>query len=237
MYVVCDASQLEWRSILQLSQDLVGIEEVLAKADAHSLNQVAFNLPSRLIAKIYLFRTIFRGSGWSFANDANFMHVSANPKYWDAVNEKFFAKYHGIDACHKVWAESVVNHGVIHGPLGRSWTIGVDYDKWGNLKIPWTMLSNYPVQGVSADVMMIARISANKRLKASGIPFKWRITIHDSLGVDTEEKYVEDIAAIFEGVFADLPKNIKNLFGYIWNVPMACETKYGMNLKEMTKVK
>src|SRR5687768_13315743 len=113
MLIQCDASQLEWRTILQLAQDEVGIQEVLAKADAHSLNQKAFELPSRLIAKIYLFRTIFRGSGWSFANDPDFMHVSADPKYWDKVNEKFFAKYVGIDKCHKKWAEEVIKNGVI----------------------------------------------------------------------------------------------------------------------------
>jgi len=236
MLIQCDASQLEWRTILQLAKDEVGIQEVLAKADAHSLNQVAFNLPSRLIAKIYLFRTIFRGSGWSFANDPDFMHVSANPKYWDEVNEKFFAKYWGIDRCHQRWKDEVVKHGVIHGPMGRSWSIGLKRDYKGEIKIPWTTLSNYPVQGTGADVMMLARISANKRLKKSGISFLWRVTVHDSLVVDTHEKYVQDIAAIFDSVFADVPKNIKKVFGYEWIVPMACESKYGLDMKNMHKI-
>ena len=187
MLIQCDAAQLEWRTILQLSQDEVGIQEVLAKADAHSLNQVAFNLPSRLIAKIYLFRTIFRGSGWSFANDPDFMHVSSDPKFWDKVNEKFFAKYHGIAACHERWKDDVLRQGRIDGPLGRSWSISLRrHEKTGELKIPWTLLSNYPVQGTGADVMMIARISADKRLKKYKIPFKWRSTVHDSFKVNIQ---------------------------------------------------
>lgn len=237
MLIQCDASQLEWRTILQLAQDEVGIEEVLAKADAHSLNQVAFNLPSRLIAKIYLFRTIFRGSGWSFANDPDFMHVSANPKYWDEVNEKFFAKYYGIDRCHQKWKDDVLAHGVIQGPLGRAWTIGMRRnERTGELKIPWTLLSNYPVQGTGADVMMFARLSSHKRIKKAGIPCKFISTVHDSIVLDTHERYVQDIAEIFNGVFADIPKNIKNVFGYNWNVPMACECKAGHNMKEMSKI-
>jgi hypothetical protein len=46
----------EWRTILELSRDPVGIQEVMNKEDTHALNQVAFSLPSRLISKIYLFR-------------------------------------------------------------------------------------------------------------------------------------------------------------------------------------
>jgi hypothetical protein len=54
MLVQCDASQLEWRTILQLAQDEVGIAEIVGGEDTHSKNEKAVNLPSRLIAKIYL---------------------------------------------------------------------------------------------------------------------------------------------------------------------------------------
>lgn len=145
MLISCDAAQLEWRTILELSGDKVGIQEVLENQDAHSLNQQAFDLPSRFIAKIYLFRTIFRGSGYSFANDPAFMHVSTSPKYWDAVGEKFFAKYHGIDSCHKRWAEIVVRGEPIVGPLGREWVFNTR-DRQGQFFIPWTTLTNYPVK-------------------------------------------------------------------------------------------
>lgn len=111
-----DGSQLEWRVALQLSDEDVGRQEVINGEDAHSLNQVAFTLPTRHIAKIYLFRTIFRGSGWSFANDNDFMHVSANPKYWDVVNVKFYKKYSKLDEQHKKWADLVVNGKKIYGP-------------------------------------------------------------------------------------------------------------------------
>lgn len=56
MLIQADASQLEFRVAVELSQDQVGIKEILEGQDTHSLNQAAFNLPSRLISKIYLFR-------------------------------------------------------------------------------------------------------------------------------------------------------------------------------------
>lgn len=231
-----DASQLEWRTALELSRDSVGIQEVVDGADAHSLNQAAFTLPSRLIAKIYLFRTIFRGTGWSFANDNDFMHVSTNPKYWDNVNEKFYKKYHGLDKKHKEWADLVVHGQLLQGPLGRSWSISMSRDKRGELKIPWTTLTNYPVQGTGADVMMIARISLYNRVLARGIPCKFISTVHDSILIDCPTEYLQQLVNIAYQVFDDLIPNIKKLYGYEWVVPMTCECKFGPNMKEMKKL-
>lgn len=235
MYTQVDASQLEWRTAVELSRDKTGIEEILDKQDTHSLNEKAFNLPSRLIAKIYLFRTIFRGSGWAFANDPAFMHVSSSPQFWDEINEKFYAKYNGLDRKHKEWADLVMHGQLIEGPT-RSWSINMARDGYGNLKIPWTILSNYPVQGTGADIMMLARISAYKRIKKYKIPCLFTSTVHDSIITDSEEKYCQDIAAIFTDVFADLQGNIKTAFQYDWLVPMSCECKIGPNMKDMRKM-
>jgi DNA polymerase I-like protein with 3'-5' exonuclease and polymerase domains len=110
-------------------------------------------------------------------------------------------------------------------------------DNHGNLKIPWTMFSNYPVQGTGADVMTIARISAYRRIKEAGIPCLWVSTVHDSIVVDVPSEYIQQVVDIFHCVFDDLNKNIKAAFGYTWVVPMECECKQGMNMKDMIKVK
>lgn len=237
MLLCCDASQLEWRTALELSGDEVGLEEVINNEDAHAKNQAAFDLPSRLIAKIFLFRTIFRGSGYAFANDADFMHVSSDPKFWDKMNEKFYAKYHGLDKKHKEWMAVVSSGRPIEGPMGRSWSIPMGRDFRGELKLPINALTNYPVQGTGADVMTVARISAYRRIKKANLPCDFISTVHDSIVVDTTEKYLQPIAKIFDEVFADIPKNIRAVFGYDWKVPMACESKYGPNMKDMRKLK
>src|SRR5260370_42579332 len=136
MLVVCDAAQLEWRTAVELSHDPIGLKEIVEGQDTHSLNQAAFELPSRLIAKIYLFRTIFRGSGYAFANDPEFMHVSKDPRYWDTVNQKFYKKYSGLDATHKRWAERVVAGKALVEFTGREWDIDLGRDYKGEIKIP-----------------------------------------------------------------------------------------------------
>ncbi len=226
----------DWRTILQLANDQVGIAEIIRGEDTHAKNQTAFDLPSRLIAKIFLFRTIFRGSGWSFANDPDFMHVSSSSKFWDGMNEKFYAKYKGIDKCHDRWKDIVVSGRPIEGPLGRSWTIPMGRDYKGELKVPLTTLSNYPVQGTGADVMMLARIMAYKRIKKEKIPCDFRSTVHDSICVDAQSCYAQPLTNLFAQVFDDLPKEIHKVFGYNWIVPMTCETKGGPNMKDQKKI-
>lgn len=167
------------------------------------------------------------------------MHVSSDPKYWDAVNEKFYTKYNGLDAKHKEWAQKVINNEPIVSPLGREWPIQMTKDLRGNSKIPWTVLSNYPVQGTGADVMMIARITFAKRLKLLehlSSTTKLISSVHDSIVVDAPSEYLQEITNLFHQVFDDLQLNIKRAFKYDWQVPLACEVKAGNNMKDMRKV-
>ena len=235
MLVQCDAAQLEWRTIVDLAADPVGITEIGNKLDTHSINQEVFNLPSRLIAKIYLFRTIYRGSGYAFAMDQEFKHVSSDPEFWDEVNKKFFNKYHGIDRQHKRWAELVITGQPIVGPSGRHWPVKMDVDRRGNPKIPWTTLTNYPVQGTAQDIMAVARVSLRNRLLQRRIEALLISTVHDSIVADVPKENLDIVSELMYDVFNDIPKNFLKLFGYKMNVPYACEVKYGENLTDMEK--
>jgi len=234
--ISCDAAALEWRVLAELSRDEVAIKEILEGQDIHSNNQKAFNLPSRLISKKYLFRSIYNwGKGFAFTHDAEFMHVSTSVKYWDDIGEKFYTKYKGIDDLYKKNLNIIAKKQPIVGPLGREWLI--PYKEDGNL--PITKAVNYPTQGTGHDIMSIARVSFYNRLKKSPYIDKtlMRSTVHDSIAVDAPSAYVEPLAHMFHGVFADLQKNIKKLFNYTWVVPLACEVKAGPDMKNMEKIK
>ena len=64
-----------------------------------------------------------------------------------------------------------------------------------------------------------------------------RSTVHDSITMDAPASYVEPLTNMCHQVFEDIPKNVKKLFGYEWIVPLSCEVKKGMNMKEMSVVK
>ena len=42
MLLACDASQLEWRTLLELAKDKVGIEEILEGEDTHKKKPASF---------------------------------------------------------------------------------------------------------------------------------------------------------------------------------------------------
>jgi hypothetical protein len=204
------------------------------------LNQVAFSLPSRLIAKIYLFRTIFnRGKGYAFTVDPAFMHVSTSVKFWDDIGVKFYSKYKGLAELYNTNERLVLAGKPLEGPLGRFWPIELVRDFRGDLVVPETLLLNYPVQGTGADVMMIARISFTNKLKKTswGKEVKQIATVHDSLVADVPDHLVVPTAELYVETFRDLVPNIRKIFGYDWQTPLECECKAGPNMKDQEELK
>ena len=234
MILACDAAGLEWRTLIEWSRDKVALQEILEKQDIHTNNQNAFNLPSRLISKKYLFRTIYnRGQGYAFTLDPEFMDVSTSVAYWDEVGQKFYKKYAGIDACHIRWQQEAMTTGTINSPWGISWVI-----PFNPTKIPWTILTNYPNQGLGALVMSLVRVSFKRRLakKDYAQHVKLISTVHDSVVTDVPSSCVQDVTDLFSQCFDDLDKNFKKCYNYDWLVPLECECKFGPNQKDLQKI-
>ena len=89
MLIQADAAALEIRVAAFLSQDETLIREIVEELDIHTDNQNRFGLPSRLIAKIFVFRLLYGGSAYSYANDPEFMTISKSEKYWQNVIDAY----------------------------------------------------------------------------------------------------------------------------------------------------
>lgn len=154
MIIKADASQLEWRTKVFLAQDKVAMKEILENLDSHTDNQKLFGLPSRLIAKIFLYRMIFAdafgpngysGPAYAYANDGDFMPTSTSKKFWEGVIEKFFEKYSDIREHGLLLIRKATSEGKITNPSGRFYKF-VPYQKWdGSTDWPRTNILNYPV--------------------------------------------------------------------------------------------
>ena len=68
----CDVKSLEIVVAAMLSGDKVLQKEIIDREDIHENNRLKFGLPSRLIAKVFVFRLIYGGSAYSYANDIQF---------------------------------------------------------------------------------------------------------------------------------------------------------------------
>lgn len=233
-----DAKSLEWTTYLYLSQDKVGIEEwhnVVndpTKFDIHKDNQTKFNLPSRLIAKVFLFRWIYRGPAFAYSRDPDFMVVSKSQQFWQDVIDQYYSKYKGLYATHMKYLQTVNQTGKLMSPLGREYEFK-KYKKGDSSEYSEYEITNYPNQGLGADVMAVARVSAAARFSKYNLRSKLISTIHDSLTSDSPDNEVQAVSEIFLEVFQDLPQNIEKAFGIKWDLPMLGEISIGKNMKEL----
>lgn len=219
----------------ELSGDRVLSQEIIDKVDIHETNRDKFKLgegkPGRLIAKIFKFRLIYGGSAYSYANDSDFQMVSRDQKFWQEVIDAYYAKYTGIAAWHKQLAVEAQTNGCIVIPSGRHYPIQPDYSK----REPWplTIIKNYPVQGFGADLVMLARLEARRRLREADIEALLISTIHDSIVADCPSKHVEQVGRILNESIEAVPLLCKKVFDYEFKLPLTSEVQYGPNKKEM----
>ena len=242
MLLNIDAKQIEWLAAVYWSQDPVGMEELHTEYDIHADNQKRLKLPTRLIAKTLLFRTIYGGTGYSFATDPEFSNYGGEG-WWDEKIATFLTKYQGLRAWHeRLYQRVVLDNGRLDLPTGRSYTFSPVLRRGagsrGEVNYPRTKILNYPVQGLAADLMAIARVSLYKRIKAlnfNGILFV--NTVHDSVVLDIKNEIWYTISSelvnVVEEVFRDIPSNFKRLFDLDFNLPIRAEISAGQDWGNM----
>lgn len=236
MLVNCDVKGLEVVVAGELSGDPVLKQEIRDKVDIHEVNRDRFKLgagkPGRLIAKIFKFRLIYGGSAYSYAHDSDFMGVSTSEKFWQGIIDEYYDKYKGIRKWHNWLIDQAKKNGRLEIPSGRFFPIEPDWSK----REPWpiTVIKNYPVQGFGADLVMLARLQAAKRLRMASVKNALLIsTVHDSIVADCPENEVEVVGRILNESVEAVPKLCKQVFGYDFSLPMNAEVQYGPNKKDL----
>lgn len=231
----------DWRTVLEWTQDQVGLEEVLSGADAHSDNQKFFGLPSRLIAKVFLFRAIFRGKAFAYANDPDFMAVSKDVDFWEEVISRFYKKYSGIGKTHEECLKEVYrNKGVyVHPFSGREFYFR-KYSKRGIEDYNDSEVVNFPVQSFGADIVCLFRTYVQTKILREG--YSKRIillaTVHDSCVWDVADRdaYLFLVQTAHEA-FEQLSNMWLFLYGIPLKVPHGYEVEAGINYGSAKSVK
>ena len=226
MLLQADAKALEWVCASYLSQDPIAMEEVLNNVDQHSDNQERFGLPSRLVAKTFVFRLIYGGSAWSYARDPDFKNIGGEA-FWQKAIDQFYAKYVRLGEWHVNIFNDAKRDRKLTMPTGRIYYYEPEL-RGGQAKWPRTRILNYPVQGLGADLMAIARVSLRNRLLNKG-GIKLVNTVHDSIILDFNPKVWDNtiLVNLVDKCFNDIPSNFNKLFGKTFNLPMRVECQIG----------
>jgi DNA polymerase I-like protein with 3'-5' exonuclease and polymerase domains len=116
-------------------------------------------------------------------------------------------------------------------PTGRVFKYEPTHQR-GDIVWPRTTILNYAVQGLGADLMMLARISAYNRIKKAKLQGLLISSVHDSIVVDCPDDETEEFCKIFQSVFNDVPANFERIFKHPFNLPMKAEVLYGPNLSK-----
>lgn len=231
-----DAKALEWVCAVYLSGDELARAELEQGLDIHESNQRAFGLPTRLVAKTFVFRLLYGGSAYAYANDPDFTHVSRKERWWQQRIDAFYSKYQGIADWHRSLVTTVGKTGKLIMPTGREYVFLMKRDKEGNSVLPRTQILNYPVQGLGADLMAIVRVCLHKRMQAAGLTGLLVCTVHDSVLIDAPKSEVAKICKLVYRVFEDLPENFERLFKIPFNLKLGVEVQVGETWGNMLEI-
>jgi DNA polymerase-1 len=208
--------------------------EVVDKRPFHDDNQARFNLPDRVTAKRFMFKLIYGAGAFGYANDSDFYEVGYSQAQWQEVIDEFYAKYTGIARWHESIVHQAIHEGFYELPTGRRYI----YPSADVVRRMWywrPKILNYPVQGLGADVVMIARITAFNRIKKLGIKALPVMTVHDSIVYDVIDESKDawyTIGMTLKESVQDVPKNFRRLFGVEFDLPLNAEIQAGKTLGE-----
>ena len=236
MIVNVDFKSLEVVTAAWLSQDEVMMNEIKAGTDMHEANRVAFNLPSRLVAKVLKFRILYGGTAFSFSKDPDFTCVSKNVGFWEDVIDKYYNKYRGLKKWHDQIIREATTTGYVVSPFGRSFKFEMVKKYNGDMVWPVTDIKNYPVQGTGADIVCMSRVMIHKKFNRANLKSKLISTVHDSIVADVTPDEVDTVCKIFSDEIDKTPQYLSKYFDVDFNLPLVGEVSVGNNMLELTEV-
>ena len=219
--VDADYSQIELRLLAHISGDENMRAAFLSGEDVHRVTAAqVFGIPLEQVtaeerhrAKAVNFGLVYGISAFSLSQDIG-VTVAEARAYMDAYLERF----HGVRDYQKNIVEQARADGYVSTLFGRRRYLP-------ELKGNFTLRSfgervalNMPIQGTAADVIKLAMVNVERRLRAEGLAARLVLQVHDELIVECPEPEAGRTAAL-------LQEEMENAVHY--SVPLTAEAKWG----------
>ena len=225
--VSADYSQIELRIMAHLSCDMHLIEAFRKGQDVHAITAAKIFCISpeevtsdqRRIAKTANFGIMYGISAFGLSQRLHIGRAEAKK-----IIEDYFANFPAISSYIEDTLTAARETGYVETIFGRRRYLPDINSKNGTVRaLAERNAINAPIQGTSADIIKLAMINVDKRLRQEGLQSRMVLQIHDELVFDAIKEEVETLCKIVK----EEMENVTAL-----SVPLTVECNYGSNWLE-----
>jgi DNA polymerase-1 len=200
--IAADYSQIELRLLACISNDYNMINAFTSGEDIHtSTASAVFNVPLESVtpllrkrAKAVNFGIVYGIGDYSLSQD-----LDISVKQAKEYIESYLSSYPGVKEYLSNIVKDASEKGFVETLYGRIRYIPEIQSKNGVMrKFGERVAMNSPIQGSAADIIKIAMISVNKRLRDEQIDAQLILQVHDELIIEANECCVTEAAKILQ---------------------------------------
>lgn len=200
VFVDADYSQIELRVLAHMSGDAALIAAYQADEDIHAITaSQVFDVPLdqvdstlRRKAKAVNFGIVYGISSFGLGQDLDISRKEA-----EGYIEKYFATYGKVKEFLDRTVEDAKKNGYTVTMFGRRRPIPeLASSNFMTRSFGERAAMNAPVQGTAADIIKIAMVHVNRRLKEEHLQSKLVLQIHDELIIETKKEELEIVQKI-----------------------------------------
>ena len=200
--VDADYSQIELRLLAHMSGDSAMIGGFNSGVDIHTVTaSQVFGLPQdqvppelRRAAKAVNFGIVYGISAYSLSED---IHVSV-PQAKEYM-EKYFEHYSGVRSYMDRVVEQGREDGFVSTMYGRRrWLPELKSSNFNTRSFGERVALNMPIQGTAADIIKLAMIKVDSRLRAEKLEARLVLQVHDELIAECPEHEAEQVKALLQ---------------------------------------
>ena len=208
--VDADYSQIELRLLAHIAGDEHMIAAFRSGEDIHTITAgQVFGVPPELVtrqmrsaAKAVNFGIVYGISDFSLSQD-----IGVTRKEAREYMERYFEKYAGVRAYMTDVVERAKKDGFVSTLMGRRrWLPELKSSNFNMRSFGERVALNMPIQGTAADIIKLAMIRVDRRLREEGLEARLVLQVHDELIVECPEAEAETVKNLLteemEGVAA-----------------------------------
>lgn len=223
--VDADYSQIELRVLAHIANDKNMTQAFINNDDIHAITaSQVFNMPLEMVtpimrskAKAVNFGIVYGIGAFSLAKD-----IGVSNKEAKQYIESYLAHYSGVDEYMKNVVEKAKLDGYVDTMFGRRrYLPELTSGKHMLRAFGERVARNMPIQGTAADIIKIAMIKVNERIKAEGLRARLILQIHDELIVESPQDESMRVAMLLQeemenAVKLSVPLSAESAVGRSW---------------------